>query len=261
MTVVVGIRCSDGIVIGSDGAATLMSQGLVTAQQRAFKKIFSSGSVITAFAGHSGLAQRIRGEIEGGLAEGRWTGRTDQIVHQMRRHLWHHITELELRAAGASQDALRHHAAPTAATTETLVAAVINGLPELIHFDGTCGTTVITDDLPFVSIGAGQPIADPFLGFARRIFWPSGLPNLATATFSVLWTLTHAIECNAIGLAQPIQLATLTRDGEQWVASDVTQNELEEHRQSVSEAEDALRAWRNRVAGTGTLPAVSPPPT
>jgi hypothetical protein len=174
------------------------------------------------------------------------------------RHPWQQIMELEMRAAVASQEALRHHASPA---TETLLAATINGQPELVHFDATCAPSIVTDDLPFVSIGAGQPIADPFLGFARRIFWPAGVPSLATATFTVLWTLIHAIECSAIGLAPPIQLATLTRDGDQWVARDVTQNELEEHRQSVSEAEDALRAWRNRVAGSGTLPAVSPPPT
>lgn len=260
MTVVVGIRCSDGIVIGSDGAATLMSQGFVTTQQRAFKKIFASGSILTAFAGHSGLAQRIRGEIECGLDEGRWTGRTDQIVHQMRRQLWQNIMDLEFRAAVVSQEALRHQAAAAAATTETLVAATFNGVPELVHFDGTCATTVVTNDLPFVAIGAGQPIADPFLGFVRRIFWPSGLPSLATATFSVLWTLTHAIECSAIGLAHPIQLATLTLDDGGWVAKEVTQNELEEHKQSVGEAEEALRAWRRRVAGMGGVPPVSPPP-
>jgi len=58
------------------------------------------------------------------------------------------------------------------ALTTTLVALPLGHSTCLFQFDEQGAPEEATQELPFVSIGSGQPIADPFLAFLRRIFWP-----------------------------------------------------------------------------------------
>jgi 20S proteasome alpha/beta subunit len=243
VTVVIGVRCSDGIVLGSDSAASLMSQGMVTAQQRSMKKVAANGRVLSGVAGDTGLGQRIRAYIEERLNAGRWTGDRQAIMTQMRRDLLNSIVRAELEAAEAAVKTFGHQSCADAARTETLVATVIDDRPELIRLNESCAPTLIEDDVPFCSIGGGQLTADPFLAFARRILWPSQAPTVVTATVSVAWTLTHVIHANPNGIGDPIQLGVLQRDGGDWIARELTKSEITENRQSVLEAEEGFRDW------------------
>ena len=36
----------------------------------------------------------------------------------------------------------------------------------------------MTKDMPFISLGSGKMSADPFLGFLRKVYWPSNLPTI-----------------------------------------------------------------------------------
>lgn len=64
MTLIVGIKCDDGIVLGADGAATLGVMGQSTVRQATKKLDILKESVVVGVSGPVGLAQRIRGEIE-----------------------------------------------------------------------------------------------------------------------------------------------------------------------------------------------------
>ena len=58
------------------------------------------------------------------------------------------------------------------AATASLIAVPVgglNGIPELIQCNHVGMTEAATTDLPFVAIGSGQELADPFLAFLRRI--------------------------------------------------------------------------------------------
>jgi hypothetical protein len=257
VSVVIGIRCSDGIVLGSDSAASLMSQGMVTAQQRSMKKVAANGRVLSGVTGHTGLAQRIRAELENHLNSGSWTGERQSVVTQMRRHLWINILDQEMRAAKASFKTIGHPSCIDSARTETLVATVIEGRPELVHLNETCAPTLVQDDIPFCSIGVGQPTADPFLAFARRILWPGALPNIGTAIFSVAWALMHVIHANPNGIGDPVQLGVLERLADNWVARELPASEIQEHTNSVLEAEQGLQEWFSRK---DSARSVVPPP-
>jgi hypothetical protein len=234
-----------------------MSQGIVTAQQRSMKKVAASGRVLSGITGHTGLGQRIRAELEGHLNSGSWTGDRQMVITQMRRHLWMGIVEQEMRAAEAAVKTIGHPSCTDSARTETLVATVIENRPELVHLNETCAPTLVEDDVPFCSIGAGQPTADPFLAFARRILWSDGLPTLVTAVFSVAWTLTHVIHANPNGIGDPVQLGVLEREGENWIARELSASEILEHTNSVLEAENGLREWFSRK---DSARSAAPPP-
>jgi hypothetical protein len=148
------------------------------------------------------------------------------------------------------------------ALTHTLVALPIDAEPELLQFFYQGDSESATGDLPFVSIGSGQPIADPFLAFLRRIFWPHPkLPSLADGIFATVWTLEHAIQTNPGGVASPIQVAVLEYKKNEALARELTDSELGEHRQNIAAAESYLKQYPGQHTPTDRESSPPPPPS
>lgn len=155
--------------------------------------------------------------------------------------MWKHV-EPELKAAAIAQNVRGLHNTPMSSVCMTLVALPINKEPSLISYNPACASEEATKDIPFVAIGSGQFIADPFLAFIRRIFWNrDALPNINQGIFAVLWTLSHAIGTSAGGVGDPMQLGVLEKAQHGCKAKVLTDPDLQEHRVAIQEAEDRLR--------------------
>lgn len=131
--------------------------------------------------------------------------------------------------------------AASSALCWTLVALPVRGKPCLIQLDQQCAPELATEDLPFVALGSGQGIADPFLAFLRRVFWQDRIPSLADGVFAVAWTLHQAIATTPGFVADPRQVAVLQKEGQDWKAKILSEEELEEHNQQIEAAETYLR--------------------
>lgn len=262
MTLIVGIRCTNGIVLAGDGAVTLGAFGQHTAQQRTVRKLtLLQGKIIIGLSGPVGLAQRFQACLDEGCRAGRYAGRAELAVGAMRQELWQ-IVGPEWVAAHAVANVMGAHVALESVLSSALVAAPLNDRAELIEFDQQCAPTLATDDLPFMAVGSARGIADPFLGFVRHVLWPQGCPTVPDGIFSAVWTLEHAIDTNAGGVAAPIQVAVLEQQTDGWKARELADAELRDHRQAVVDAEDALKKWRAAftTAAAGAAPAPAPPP-
>ena len=64
MTLIVGIKSRDGIVMGADGGATLGDIPQTTVMQPIKKLEIISESVVIGTSGHVGLGQQFRAAIE-----------------------------------------------------------------------------------------------------------------------------------------------------------------------------------------------------
>jgi hypothetical protein len=260
MTLVIGIRCADGVIIGSDGAVTFGSMGHQTIQQPSSKLQPLSGEMILGFSGPRGLGQRIGTEIEQVYRVGTFNGATPVGIGSiLRKVLWENVLKLEYEVARSlpsqmESDGLQH------AVCSLLLALPVGNQAELVTFDELATPEVATADLPFVSIGSGQDIADPFLAFLRRVFFPDHTPTVAEGTLCVLWTLLHATACHPGGVALPIAMYKLSLQGDRWKATLLDQKDLAEHKQAINNAETSLRGILRqssappRVPETGDLP-------
>ena len=256
MTLIVGIKCSDGVVLGADGAATYGVMGQPTIRQAAPHKLsILHDCVVVGVSGPVGLGQRFCSEIETLWLDKKLSGKSPvQAMTIIRQQLWTH-TQFELNAAALARNTI----GPTAnqsALAHSVVALPCNKVPSLLQFDQQGAPEAATDDLPFVAIGSGQFIADPFLAFLRRLLWPNRSPKLQEGVFTALWTLEHAIQTHPGGVAGPIQIVTLQQDCR---AKQVPEEELQEHRQAVNGAEAALTSY---IRDLHVLPAANeiPPP-
>jgi len=250
VTLIVGIKCSDGIVVAADGAATLGVMGQTTARQTTKKLNILSGSVVLGVSGPVGLAQRFEGEIEALWENKKLSGsgmpsmKPHEAMVIIRDVLWKHV-EPELKAAQTAVNLVGHAAAAQSAICSAVVALPITKMPCLFQFNQQCSPEEATAKLPFLAIGSGQTIADPFLAFIRRIFWPDHNPTIGDGVFAALWTVKHAIQTAPGGIGDPIQIIIIERHDENWRARELVMEELQEHEEAIKYAEGSLARFRD----------------
>ena len=166
MTLIVGAKCSDGVVLGADGAATLgdpaLGQSTVIQPVRKLKTL--KGRMVMGVSGAVGLGQLYSDRVEA-------LGREKQLRHGVSLpDTQRMIFDAIYKDAGPALERTGQFA-----HTQSVVALPVggpDGRPELIQCNHVGSAEAATDDLPFVAIGSGQGIADPFLAFLRGVFWP-----------------------------------------------------------------------------------------
>lgn len=253
MTLIVGIKCNDGVVVGADGAATLGNLSQNTARQPVRKLISVSNSMIVGIAGSVGLSQFLSDSIHtlwdaGGLKGKQPVQGMGILRDTLRPHAFR-----EIQAAGSVRSAIGDNALKSALCA-TVVAVTLARTDCLFQFDHQAAPEAATSDLPFIAIGSGQTIADPFLSFLRKIFWPGRLPSLSEGVLATLWSLRHAIETNPGGVADPIQIMTLSSGK----VHELDAAELIEHSQAIEAAERALSGFRDAMASGSSEPPPVP---
>lgn len=259
MTLIVGVRCTDGVVIAADSAATFGFLGQHTIKQPYTKVEIIDDTILLGVSGPVGLAQRFAGELQAAWQNQALRGQEHwQAMTTLRQKFLPHI-EVEFKAAQASMPVIGN-AALESALSQTLVALPVKHEPHLFQFDHQGAPEAATRSLPFVCIGSGRAVADPFLAFLKQVFWQADtLPTSAQAVFATLWTVRQSIEVAPGGLAEPVHVYTLSPDGPGWKAREIEETDLQEHFQAMEEAKGALRDFRARVQNASE--DVPPPPS
>lgn len=255
MTLIIGLKCSDGIVLGADGIVTSSS-----IRQAVSKLDIIAGCCVVGVSGPVGLRQRLVACIDELWAAGTFSKLTTaNAMLAMRTKFLEHLGP-EMQAVALARGALGDGVA-TNVLSQTLVALPFGGSTLLCTFDPLGSPQEVTNALPIATIGSGTQMADPFMAFQRRLFWPNQLPSIADGTFAVYWALDHTIRNHPGGVGGDKQIVVLRREKQGWRASDLSDSELEEHGLMLEHAENYIAefpsVWRNRGAGTD---APSPPP-
>jgi 20S proteasome alpha/beta subunit len=255
VTLIIGIKCRDGIAVGADGAATLGTIAENTVQQPVRKLFGVDDELIVGVSGPVAFSQIYSAEIRR-LSKAQFLKRPEKVLSAIRDAVWGNL-EKEWKAASTTSGVLGQ-AALSSVMSSAVVAMPILDEPSLFQFNHQCTFEEATSDLPFVAIGSGQKLADPFLAFLRRIFWPAKLPHLSDGILATLWTLQQAIRTNAGGVSDPIQIMTLSKIKSRWTAVELTDEDLAEHKQNISDAERALANYK--VEQTTATPVEIPTP-
>ena len=236
MTLIIGIRCSNGVVLGADGAATYITADMQPTIRESMTKLhIVAGQAVVGTSGAVGMGQL----------------HADSVEELWQQKAFQRKTANVLRAVHPS---MAKDIPFCPSPSLVLLAAPVggpNGRAELFHWSAAEGAEAATEALPYFSIGSGQPLADPFLAFIRRVFWPEKPPALAEGVFAVAWTLVHSIGVAPGGLGEPIQLITLFQDGgSKWTARVLDDRELSECREDVENVERHLALFTFIDSGT-----------
>lgn len=229
MTVLVGVRCSDGIVIGADSVAT-SSMGhvpLINLPSDPKIKIFEN-AVIVATTGPIGYAQRLYHHVEEAIAG-------NVFRNFDARRATANISQRFLTEVHESKIPMFQ---PEGLGFGCLMGAAVKDGPFLAEF-GTKNfhAEMKTGRLFFGSMGSGQMLADPFLAFVCRVLWSNANPTVEDGKFGVFWVLDHTIKHAPGQVGYPICLASLTQVDGRWVAKE---EDTQEASQYVKELEEYI---------------------
>jgi hypothetical protein len=250
MTVLVGVKCSDGIVIGSDSIATSSAGPSPVMQVQSNDKIqIFDGNIIVATTGAVGNAQRLNHHIQEAIRGNVFKNLTKhEISVNITRRLLQDFTN-------SLMPAHPHHGLGFGA----LLAAPIKGEPCLVEYATNNFQPEFKDGkLFYVSMGSGQPLADPFLAFISRVLWKDALPDVRLGRFGVFWALQHTIKLAPGTVGDPIKIAVLQKEGENWIASLADDNE--EAEQFISGLEEKIgKDFINPLAEAEVIRPPDPP--
>lgn len=237
MTAVVGIRCTNGVVLGTDSSATFSAGQARTIEQPTEKLHVLADRVIVAGTGSVGLGQRFRAVVED-LCEDRFYNQRADAV-ELGKQLARKAKE-DFGETGAPKNKYGALVAfPRRNDTHLCEFDVETFQPELKPLSG----------IWYCSMGSSQHITDPFLGFIREVFWQEGPPSVNQALFALTWTLDHAVQVNPGGVKDPISVAVLEEDqqGGSPSAYRLDEEELGEVRISIEDAKETLREFPNQL--------------
>ncbi len=236
MTLVIGIKCRNGIVVGADSMATL--GGPVNVQQSNSKIRVYDENVIVGISGSHGMSQ-----IELDSLEGHWQ---TAVVNKSKNDAKLFISQTAFAATlpyiNLSKNLLIGQVDQNL-LTGLLVAAPICKEPVLLSYNEQKSVMEADDSIFFLSQGSGTPMATPFLKFIDRIIWNGEPPQtIVDGVFGVLWALHHVIETNAtMGVGGDANIAVLEKaQNEEWNARILQKEELLEHQNRVMDAEKTI---------------------
>lgn len=262
MTVVIGLLCSDGVVLATDSAATYAAGLTRTIRQPRVSKIAQfSDTGLVAFAGAVGIAQCVRDALTRSDAHPDGYRKADSDPAVMQR-IAAALREAVIPHIEAAKSAIGLADLPTIAApvlAKSIVACVANKKRQLISFSETAAPEQVTDELPFVAIGSGQPAADLFLAFLRRVLWPKRLPSVAEGRLAAAWTVHQVVEAEWDGVGGAIQVGTLALTGGRNVVN-VSHDSNAEHGEAIAAAESCIRDFFSHLGEQPPAGGAQAPP-
>ena len=246
-----GVRCSDGVVIGCDSIAT-SSAGPFELMHIPFDgkiQVFED-SVILATTGSIGYAQRL-GEQVAAAVKGNVFRNFDarEATNNISKRF---LTDLQSSMAP-------RHTSGGLRFGSLIAAHVKNGGLMLAEFGpDDFQPELKTEKIFFVSMGSGQVLADPFLAFVTRIMWKNTMPTVDEAKFGVYWVLDHTLRLAPGKVGPPIRLFALRDVAGKWVAAE---QDTQEFGQYVQELEDHIGKFIRAPIEEATTTPVPQAPT
>lgn len=242
MTLIIGVKCQDGIVIGADSITTF---GTDIEQEVSNKIEFVSGDSLIASAGAVGLSQLIKERLRESWDTVREQENIADARSEIQRVMWSQLRPALEHAADASE--ILGEELFSASLCSSLLAFPFRDEHVLLSYNQIAQSEEITSEAPFVSIGSGSIQADPFLAFLKRIFWNDSAPEKTSAgVLSILWTLDHVSRVNAgLGVGGRPNVFTLSKGQDSWLAERINEYYLREQLLALEAAEERLRSFRD----------------
>lgn len=251
MTLIVGILCSDGVVIGSDGLATFgLGDNKTISQPYPDKIVTIDKRVITAWTGEIGLQQRVNDVISALWKRNEQPKLSDQPSVEIGRTIAEYVIKDFNRTKFISLSFGELVAIPCTDREFCLIEfASTNFQPE-----------IKSENNGFVAMGLGQTNADPLLGLIRKAFWPTRLPNVKEGIFATTMVLKLGCEMSPGGVGKPIRISVLKYNEDDILeACFLDENELYEHEQNVNAAIDYFGQYL-AISPADTDEELPPPP-
>lgn len=215
MSLIVGVRCKDSVVLAASGLGTVLPKGDPAVEEPAGLLRVVGGQVILGVSGPEGLTREISAALESYVAGGD-PGRVAPEAHSTG------IRDALAEPVGlalAMSEALRRVPGVAVGPGEyvlggSMIALPARGAPCLYVVDEGLSVTEITEEITCAAIGPARAPAESFLAFLRRLLWPDDQPTRAEGQLTAYWTVRHVVETTLGRPGRSVQVLTLSRRGD-----------------------------------------------
>lgn len=233
MTLILGIRCGDGIIVGADSMFTVGSHFGRVRMDGEKIHLLPDNRGIVAFAGDLDVSQLVLDALTEQWQTIQNTGNRSEIKDL--------ISRIIRRVLGDEKAQLDYP------EFSALVALKMQQEPSLLLFRGTRPPIEARDGIYMLRSGTGEHFALLFQKFLERVFWDGNAPpSINDGVFSALWTLNHIIETNAMNIGGSSRIAVMEMKGnpEDWYSRMLPAHELDEYQQFVQYLENSMREFK-----------------
>jgi hypothetical protein len=179
MNLLVGVLCEDGVVVGSADLGRRVPGGLSPDEPSSTDTRVVGHDLIFGGSGRVGLGQRFAHVLSLVRSDSRFTR-------------WNGWTIAKAICAEAVDDLQSTRG--DMGQFGALVAFPSSDGFHLCRFAAAdLQPELTTPEQWFASMGAGRPVADRFLAFLRKVFFPQPPPGLRDGVFLATWALDHAV--------------------------------------------------------------------
>lgn len=244
MTLIVGVLSKDGLVIGSDGLITMTTFEKPTIVQKGKKLKIINDKIIYGMAGNIGLNQMFCDAIEkAALQNNLYNNNSGTMIHNVRKALVSPLNEIidttnrEIPLFGNSIGAN--------VRSFSIAGTIISEKPILFHLNEQLIPEIVKPETPFITMGAGQEIADSFMANINRIFYRDSLPALSEAITAIIWTIDNTIKLSPNKLGHPIQIIKLELDG---CPEELSNDDIDNYSKKVTKLENKFfNNWKKII--------------
>ncbi|MBY0360161.1 MAG: hypothetical protein K2W82_19315 [Candidatus Obscuribacterales bacterium] len=264
MTVIVGVLCTDGAVLVADGAATygLPTGAAMTIRQSTKKLVGIGNTQLFGCSGAVSLSQAFVEQITDSSASGGgyklWN--KSAIRKFFSGDIYKQVVGPACERANSQIVVTGNRGYQTDTGQHSIFAFVDDaGKPQLAQITPTCQVEFADSNLPFVSVGSGQPAADPFMAFLRDVFCAGREITLQDGKFLAYWAVDLTIRVQPGMVAPPIQMMALFKRGDNWVVEELN-DDAAAHAEMVKTVEEKMRLYRSVDEQAGQIPVVPAAP-
>jgi len=255
MTLLVGVWCQDGAVFAADKQTSHGTAGAMTVGHPTTKIVTLKNKALFAASGHRGLGQQIAAALLSRIDkfDGQPIASAAKEIQADFRGVAGPAFEMAQKAAPF----IGQQAAGGDVTCGSILAAKFNDGISIVEITRVGAVEFYNKDLPFICLGSGKQNADPILAHLWSMYFPPpSLPTLAEGQLLAYWTVKTAIGLASPGIGLGIDVFVLNPKNNPQ-ARELTDDEVKQHDDFISEAVNALRSVPDRMRGKAEkLPAV-----
>lgn len=240
MTVLVGVRCTDGVVIGADSAQTSSAGTQQVMMVTGGVKLETHfGRIITATTGAVGLSQRFHAILDD-VCQGK---ELEKKLAWPPMDFSTSLSEATIKNFDKTKSPAQLHPQIGWGFGALVGFASDKHGPHLVEFDhiqfhpelkGLTDGAGQLKSKPFATMGSGQPLADPFIAHAHRVlFGADNTPSVQQGRLLVTWTLLHVLQYATGNVGGELNIAEITKSNGAWATSKVDAGEARQQCQEI----------------------------
>jgi ElaB/YqjD/DUF883 family membrane-anchored ribosome-binding protein len=238
------------VLIGADSAMTSAAGQQRTVQEVGVIKVETHfGELFSATTGAVGLSQRFRYELEQML-------QGQELKKYQSKSPIRYATDISQRTLENFKKTLspQQQHPQIGIGLGALVGFVCNSKAHLAEFDqmqfhpelkGLTNADGRPTTRPYVTMGSGQILADPFIAHMSDLLFGGGIPRLSEGRLLVAWTLQHVLRFNTGGVGGEMQIQALEKVNGKWTTNAV---DVGETAQQVADIEKYVSHYWESIA-------------